>query len=142
MITFVLAVMLKVRSTGVAGAKLPLPACVAWIVHGPTATRVTEDPATEQVVGDVASRLIDLHGEAGDAAGIQWVIQRARRGLDGSIAELPHRLVERIWAARLADPGLTESTAGYERELAATVDDDDPSGDYEVRSASAGKGVR
>jgi hypothetical protein len=31
-------------------------------------------------------------------AGIQWVTQRARRGLDSSIAELPYRLVERIWA--------------------------------------------
>ena len=68
----------------------------------------------EQVVGDVAARLIDLHGEAGDAAGIQWVIQRARRGLDGSIAELPHRLVERIWADRMADPGLAESTSDYD----------------------------
>ena len=65
----------------------------------------------EQVVGDVAARLIDLHGESGDAAGIQWVIQRARRGLDGAIAELPHRLIERIWASRMADPGLAESTA-------------------------------
>jgi hypothetical protein len=89
----------------------------------------------EQVVGDVAARLIDLHGEAGDAAGVQWVIQRARRGLDGPIAELPYRLVERVWAARMADPGLAESTAAYERELAAAVDDLDPTGDYEIRAA-------
>jgi hypothetical protein len=43
----------------------------------------------EQVVGDVAARLVNLSGEAGDVAGIQWVIQRARRGLDGPTAELP-----------------------------------------------------
>ncbi len=91
----------------------------------------------EQVVGDVAARLIDLHGEAGDAAGIQWVIQRARRGLDGSIAELPYRLVERIWAARMADPGLEESTAEYERELAFEVDEDDPEGEYDLRSTGS-----
>jgi len=92
----------------------------------------------EQVIGDVAARLIDLHGEAGDAAGIQWVIQRAKRGLDGSIAELPHRLVERLWAERMADPSLAKSTAEYERELAAAVDDDDPEGESDIRSWSHG----
>lgn len=84
----------------------------------------------EQVVGDVAARLIDLHGEAGDVAGIQRVIQRARRGLDGAIAELPHRLVERVWASRMADPCLAESTADYERELASAIDAADPQGEY------------
>ena len=34
------------------------------------------------------------------------VIQRPRRGLDGAIAELPHRLVERIWAGWMPDPVL------------------------------------
>jgi LysM domain len=87
----------------------------------------------EQVVGDVAARLIDLHGEAGDAAGIQSVIQRARRGLDGPIAELPHRLVERIWATRMVDPELLESTEDYQRVLAAAVDEADPDGEYELR---------
>ena len=43
------SVTLNVLSTGVAAAKVPLPACVAWMVHGPTASSVTEDPATEQV---------------------------------------------------------------------------------------------
>ena len=85
----------------------------------------------EQVVGDVAARLIDLHGESGDAAGIQRVIQRARRGLDGAIAELPHRLVERVWALRMADPCLAESTTEYERELASEVDEHDPDGEYD-----------
>jgi hypothetical protein len=89
----------------------------------------------EQVVGDVAARLIDLHGESGDAAGIQWVIQRARRGLDGAIAELPHRLIERIWASRMADPGLAESTAEYERELASEVDVHDPEGEYDLHAS-------
>ena len=61
------------------------------------------------------------------------MIQRARRGLVGAIAELPHRLVERVWSARMADPSLAESTAEYERELAAAVDDDDPEGEYDLR---------
>ena len=87
----------------------------------------------EQVVGDVAARLIDLHGESGDAAGIQWVIQRARRGLHGAIAELPHRLVERTWKERLADQLLAESTAEYERELAAAVDASDPEGEPDAK---------
>ncbi|MGD9792046.1 MAG: hypothetical protein AB7V43_01090 [Acidimicrobiia bacterium] len=91
----------------------------------------------EQVVGDVAARLIDLYGEAGDAAGIQWVIQRARRGLDGPIAELPHRIIERTWAARMTDPTLVESTADYERELAAAIEDDDPNGDYDLRKVQS-----
>ena len=41
---------LKVRSTGVAVAKVPFPAWVAWMVQAPTATRVTEDPATVQTL--------------------------------------------------------------------------------------------
>ena len=86
----------------------------------------------DQVIGDVAAQLIDLLGETGDVAGIQWVTQRARRGLDGPVAELPHRLVERIWAERMADPSLVESTAEYERELAAAVDDADSEGDYDL----------
>ena len=60
------------------------------------------------------------------------MIQRARQGLDGPIAELPHRLVERVWAERTADPSLLESTADYDRELAAAVDDADSEGDYEL----------
>ena len=97
----------------------------SWAYDEHAAARV------EQVVGDVAARLIDLHGEAGDAAGIQWVIQRAKRGLDDAIAELPHRLVQQIWAARLADPSLAESTADYERELALAIDEHDPEGEYD-----------
>jgi hypothetical protein len=87
----------------------------------------------EQVVGDVAARLVNLSGEAGDVAGIQWVIQRARRGLDGPTAELPPRLVERIWAARIAAPDLVRSAHEYAHELDATVDLNDRKGEYETR---------
>ena len=38
----------KLWLTGVAAAKLELPACVAWIVHWPVATNVTVDPDTVQ----------------------------------------------------------------------------------------------
>ncbi len=41
-------VTVKVRSTGVAAAKLAFPAWVAWMVQAPTDTRVTEDEATVQ----------------------------------------------------------------------------------------------
>ncbi len=62
------------------------------------------------------------------------MIQRARRGLDGAIAELPHRLVERVWASRMADPCLAESTVEYERKLASEVDEHDPEGDYDLHA--------
>jgi hypothetical protein len=45
----------------------------------------------------------------------------------------PPRLVERIWAARIAAPDLVRSAHEYAHELDATVDLNDRKGEYETR---------
>ena len=48
-----------------------------------------------QVVGDVASRLIELYGEANDVAAVRAVIDRASKAMDDPMAEVSYRLAER-----------------------------------------------
>lgn len=79
-----------------------------------------------QVVGDVASRLVDLCGEAGDLPGARATIERASRAIDDPMAEVGLRLAE----SRLSDlpqfVGLRESARAFEVRLASYLDEHDP----------------
>ena len=57
MIVWLAFVTWKLWFTGAAAAQLVLPACVAWMVHFPAATSVTDVPDTVHTVGVVEAKL-------------------------------------------------------------------------------------
>lgn len=79
-----------------------------------------------QVVGDAASRLVDLYGEAGDLTGVRATIERASRAIDDPMGEVALRLAE----SRLCDlpqfAGLRDSAREFEVRLASYLDENDP----------------
>jgi hypothetical protein len=57
LIVWLLGVTVKLWLTGVAAPQLPLPSCVAWIVHVPAPTSVTVTPDTVHTAEVVEAKL-------------------------------------------------------------------------------------
>ena len=83
-----------------------------------------------QVVGDAASRLLDLYGEAGDLSGARATIERASRAMDDPMEEVALRLAE----SRLCDlphfAGLRDSAHEFAVRLASYLDENDPAAEF------------
>jgi len=79
-----------------------------------------------QVVGDVACRLVDLCGEAGDLPGVRAVIERASRAIDDPMGEFALRLAESRLSELPQFVGLRESAQEFEVRLASYLDENDP----------------
>jgi hypothetical protein len=82
-----------------------------------------------QVVGDVASRLIELYGECGDVAQVRATIERASKAMDEPMSEVSYRLAERQLASQAQFRELRASAQEFESRLEAFLDADDPTAD-------------
>jgi hypothetical protein len=84
-----------------------------------------------QVVGDVACRLVELCGDAGDLPGVRAAIERASRAIDDPMAEVGLRLAE----SRLSDmpqfAGLRDSAHVFAAQLASYLDENDPAVEFD-----------
>jgi len=82
-----------------------------------------------QVVGDVATSLIDLYGEAGEASAILWTVDRAQRAMDAPPVECPMRHAEMRWSHILKSDALTNSCVDFGRRYISWIGDEDPAAD-------------
>jgi hypothetical protein len=83
----------------------------------------------EQAIGDVASRLIELHAETGNTKAAHAAADRASKAFDDPAGELPFRRIER--EIHNTDPADNSDDRGatYSARLAAFIDESDPTGE-------------
>jgi hypothetical protein len=92
-----------------------------WAVDEQAAVRA------QQAIVDLAARLVELLGDAGDTRGVLRVTSQAAHAIDDPLTQLPYRRVEASVAAATGDLSIAASVLAHRRELQAYLDANDPS---------------